>query len=261
MQQVGLTGAVATGASLQVRPSVAGRQPGHEDPDLQACIEENGWKALLDSPHAQHFRQHCSLCNRWIKDPTALKRHLKQTHGDLWDFVAPELEAKCAEVKHQLTRDGTCPWCERTSYSRHYHQCNVIFQSALLGLLHDRQRDGRLWELATGPSGSTRTTGDNGSEAAPREQLSTQTTKQEGQANKTGRQGSRPKRHSGADRECSDHAGVAMPAARGRIEPRQAGDIPHTAPSATRAGSRTQGSKVHRWRGVVSLQEKREKKP
>ena len=146
MQQVGLTGAVATGASLEVRPSVAGRQPGHEDPDIQACIEENGWKALLDSPHAQHFRQHCSLCNRWIKDPTALKRHLTE----MWDFVAPELEAKCAEVKHQLTRDGTCPWCERTSYSRHYHQCNVIFQSTLLGLLHGRQRDGRLRELATG---------------------------------------------------------------------------------------------------------------
>ena len=83
MQQVGLTGAVATGASLEVRPSVAGKQPGHEDPDIQACIGENGWKALLDSPHAQQFRQHCSLCNRWIKDPTALKRHLKQTHGDL----------------------------------------------------------------------------------------------------------------------------------------------------------------------------------
>ena len=123
---------------------MAGRQPGHEDPDIQACIGEKGWQALLDSPHAQHFRQHCSLCNRWIKDPTALKRHLKQTHGNLWALVAPELEAKCAEVKHQLSRDGTC---ERTSYSRHYHQCNVIFQSALLGLLHGRQRDGRLRRL------------------------------------------------------------------------------------------------------------------
>ena len=218
MQQVGLTGAVATGASL--RPSVAGKQPGHdhEDPDIQACVGENGWKALLDSPHAQHFRQHCSLCNRWIKDPTALKRHLKQTHGDLWDFVAPELEAKCAEVKHQLPRDGTCPWCERTSYSRHYHQCNVIFQSALLGLLHGRQRDGRLRELATGPSGSTRTTGDNGSEAAPREQLSGRTTKQEGQANKTGRQGSRPRPPPQPDRERSDHAGVHSEGAGGRLD-------------------------------------------
>ena len=52
MQQVGLNGAVATGASLEVRPSVAGKQPGREDPDIQACIGENGWKALLDSPHA-----------------------------------------------------------------------------------------------------------------------------------------------------------------------------------------------------------------
>ena len=234
MQQVGLTGAVATGASLEVRPSVAGKQPGHEDPDIQACIGENGWRKLCSTHRMPSTFVSIAVS---ATGPTALKRHLKQTHGDLWDFVAPELEAKCAEVKQQLTRDGTCPWCERTSYSRHYHQCNVIFQSALLGLLHGRQRDGRLRELATGPSGSTRTTGDNGSEAAPREQLSGRTTKQEGQGNKTGRQWSRPKAFlsSGADRERSDHAGVAMSTARG---PHQAGDIPHTAPSTTRAGSR-----------------------
>ena len=177
---------------------------------------------------------------------------LKQTHGDLWDFVAPELEAKCAEVKHQLPRDGTCPWCERTLYSRHYHQCNVIFQSALLGLLHGRQRDGRLRELATGPSGSAKTT--ERSETAPREQLSGRTTKQEGQANKTGRQGSRPRPPPGADRERSDHAGIAMSAARGRIEPHQAGDIPHTAPSTTRARSRAQGA-VQRRHRVASQEE------
>ena len=74
---------------------------------------------------------------------------------------------------------------------------------------------------------------------APREQLSGRTTKQEGQAacqaNKTGRQGSRPRPPPGADRERSDHAGVA-------IEPHQAGDIPHTAPSTTRARSRAQGN-------------------
>ena len=50
-------------------------------------------------------------------------------------------------------------------------QCNVIFQSALLGLLHGRQRDGRLRELATGPSGSTRTTGTTGAKQ-PRENSS-----------------------------------------------------------------------------------------
>ena len=53
-------------------------------------VGENGWKALLDSPHAQHFRQHCSLCNRWIKDPTALSRHLLQTHGDLCGTSSPQ---------------------------------------------------------------------------------------------------------------------------------------------------------------------------
>ena len=256
MQQVGLSEAVPSGSSLEVRPSVAGRQPGHEDPDIQACIGEKGWQALLDSPHAQHFRQHCSLCNRWIKDPTALKRHLKQTHGNLWALVAPELEAKCAEVKHQLSRDGTCPWCERTSYSRHYHQCNVIFQSALLGLLHGRQRDGRLRELATGPSGSTRTTGDNGSEAAPREQLSGRTTKQEGQAHKTGRQGWRPGSPPTADWERGDHASVTMSAARGCIEPHQAGDIPHTAPSTKRPRRCAQGA-VQRRHSVARQEEQR----
>ena len=86
MQQVGLTGAVATGASLEVRPSVAGKQPGHEDPDIQACIGENAW---MESSARLTACPALSSCNRWIKDPTALKRHLKQTHRDLWDFVAP----------------------------------------------------------------------------------------------------------------------------------------------------------------------------
>ena len=60
----------------------------------------------------------------------------------------------------------------------------------------------------------------------------------------------------GADRERSDHAGVAMPAARGRIEPHQAGDIPHTAPSTTRARSRAQGA-VQRRHRVASQEEQR----
>ena len=35
----------------------------------------------------------CSLCNRWIRNPTALKRRLKQTHVDLWVQVEPRLES------------------------------------------------------------------------------------------------------------------------------------------------------------------------
>ena len=46
-----------------------------------------------------------------------------------------------------------------------------------------------------------------------------------------------------------------MPAARGRIEPHQAGDIPHTAPSTTRARSRAQGAVQRRHR--VASQENR----
>ena len=167
---------------------------------------------------------------------TALKRHLKQTHGDLWDFVAPELEAKCAEVKHQL-RDGTCPWCERTSYSRHYHQCNVIFQSALLGLLHGRQRDGQQGQQGT--KGAKQPRENSSADGLPSKRA------------KPTRRGGRGRGQGlplGADRERSDHAGVAMSAARGRIQPHQAGDIPHTAPSTTRARSRAQGAVQRRHR-------------
>ena len=94
----------------------------------------------MDSQHAQHFAQHCCLCNRWVRDPTAVRRHLSQAHVEQWKQVASRLEARCAEIKHLLDRDGVCPWCTRVSYSRHFKQCNIVFQCALLGLLHE---DGR----------------------------------------------------------------------------------------------------------------------
>ena len=97
--------------------------PAHEDPDTSKMIKERGWKSLLDSAHVEHFKQRCCL---WVRDPTALKQ-----------AVEPQLEDRCAEVKTVIQRDGTCPWCARTSYSRHFKQRNVIFQCALLRLLQE----------------------------------------------------------------------------------------------------------------------------
>ena len=94
--------------------------------------------------HAQHFAQHCCLCNRWVRDPNAVKRHLSQAHVEQWKQVASRLETRCAEIKHMLDRDGICPWCTRVSYSRHFKQCNIVFQCALLGLLHEDGRGGRV---------------------------------------------------------------------------------------------------------------------
>ena len=110
-----------------------------EDPEITRVLEEKGWRSLLDMPLAQHFAQRCCFCNRWVRDPNAVKRRLSQAHVDQWKQVASRLEARCAEIKHILVRDGICPfpWCARVSYSRHFKQCNIVFQCALLGLLHE----------------------------------------------------------------------------------------------------------------------------
>ena len=68
--------------------------PAHEDPAIANVIQEKG--SLMDSEHAQHFTQHCCLCNRWISDPTALKRRLKHSHVGQWEAVEPKLEDRCA---------------------------------------------------------------------------------------------------------------------------------------------------------------------
>ena len=130
-------------------------------------ISTQGWRFLLTSEHQQHMRQHCVVCARWIVDPTALKRHLKQAHKEVWSQVASELNSQCATAKDDLIRDGICPYCDRTSYSRHYHQCNVIFQSAIVHLYHssghDRSGDSHL----DVPAPSSRT-GVSGPESANR---------------------------------------------------------------------------------------------
>ena len=98
--------------------------------------------------HQQHLRQHCVVCARWIVDPTALKRHLKQAHKEVWQKIAQELESQCATTKGDLIRDEICQYCDRTSYNRCHRQSNVIFQSAIAGLFHsfsdDRSGDPHL---------------------------------------------------------------------------------------------------------------------
>ena len=115
------------------------RLPPHRNKMVAQLIREHGWEALTTSAHAADLRQHCCLCARWIVDPTALKRHIAQSHKELWARVSGQIDSTCAVFKTRLTRDGTCPYCHRTSYNRHFKQCCVIFQSALLGLLpsHD----------------------------------------------------------------------------------------------------------------------------
>ena len=112
------------------------------NPEVKSLLLQRGWKSLITSEHQEHLRQHCVVCARWIVDPTALKRHVKQAHKDLWSQVEKQLDNLCAELKGDLIRDGVCQFCDRTSYSRHFKQCNVIFQSAIAGLILLPKDDG-----------------------------------------------------------------------------------------------------------------------
>ena len=122
---------MTTGDAPVVEPPRSTSLTALENPEIARILDEKGWKSLLDEHQAQHFAQRCCLCNRWIRDPSAVKRHLSQAHVAQWEQVATRLEARCAEIKHLLDRDGICPRCTRVSYSRHFKQCNIVFQCAL----------------------------------------------------------------------------------------------------------------------------------
>ena len=102
---------------------------------VQTMIREQGWEALVHSEHADALKQHCCICGRWIVDPVALKRHIKGAHKDKWEQHQHQLKHECSKLQ-TLRRDKACQYCGRTAYNRHYHQCCVIFQSAILGLCH-----------------------------------------------------------------------------------------------------------------------------
>ena len=115
--------------------------PPAQHPAALKIVREQGWTSLIKSGFAEKLKQHCYLCNRWARDHTALKRHLSQAHPEVWKKCEPRPEPECRQIKNQLERDGACPWCLRRSYSRHYKQCNIVWQSALIGLL-DGDADG-----------------------------------------------------------------------------------------------------------------------
>ena len=133
-------GLVSTETPTRERPTQT--YPILKNQAVKNMVQQRGWRSLITSEHQQHLRQHCVVCARWIVDPSALKRHLQKAHKDVWSKVTQKLEGQCTEVKGDLIRDGVCPCCDRTSYSRHYRQCNVIFQSAIAGLFLCSQDDG-----------------------------------------------------------------------------------------------------------------------
>ena len=51
-----------------------------------------------------------------------------------WLKAEARLEGQCKAFSYHLTRDGSCPFCHRTSYSRHFMQCAVLMQTALMRL-------------------------------------------------------------------------------------------------------------------------------
>ena len=107
--------------------------------DAQTLIQERGWTALVHSQHAENLKQHCCLCGRWIVGATALKRHIKGAHKDLWSKHQPQIQSTCAQLQHTLKRDQACQYCGRVAHNRHYFQCCVLFQAALLGLIQNDQ--------------------------------------------------------------------------------------------------------------------------
>ena len=108
-------------------------------PDVRMLIQESSWTAMVQSKHAENLKQHCCLCGRWIVDATALKRRIKGAHKALWCKRQQQIQSACKQLQHTLKRDQPCQYCGRAAYNRHYFQCCVIFQAALLGLLQPEQ--------------------------------------------------------------------------------------------------------------------------
>ena len=136
---------------------------------------------------------------------SAVKRHLSQAHVAQWEQVATRLEARCAEIKHLLDRDGICPWCSRVSYSRHFKQCNIVFQCALLGLIHeDGGGSGHgVRQLATGVVSTARD-----SEEATRTGTQRSAAEQTAPANPTRPKRKRPENSGGQpEQHCLDPGG------------------------------------------------------
>ncbi|CAE7221043.1 Pol [Symbiodinium sp. CCMP2592] len=111
------------------------RLPPHRNLKVADLIRDQGWEALVNSEHAEDLKQHCCICARWMVDTTSIKRHMRYSHPEIWKQVSERLESTCSVFKPRLTRDGICPYCQRTSYNRHFKQCCVIEQIQMFGYL------------------------------------------------------------------------------------------------------------------------------
>ena len=227
---------MTTGDAPVVEPPRATPLTAQEDPEIARVLEEKGWRSLLDMHQAQHFAQQCCLCNRWVRDPNAVKRHLSQAHVEQWKQVASRLEARCAEIKHLLDRDGICPWCTRVSYSRHFKQCNIVFQCALLGLLHEDGRGGRVGvrRLATGSVSST----ERVNEEAQRTRTERRAAEQAAPASKARPERQRPADSAGQPQQRCLDLGGSLPSTGRRTQQSQTRQLAHV-PSRT---NRTRGN-------------------
>ena len=70
-----------------------------QNQEVKRMVQRSGWRSLITSDHQQHLRQHCVVCARWIVDPAALKRHLKQAHKDIWSKAAQKLEEHARNLR------------------------------------------------------------------------------------------------------------------------------------------------------------------
>ena len=221
---------LTSGDAPVVEPPRVTPLPAHENPEINSILVEKGWKALMDTQHAQHFAQHCCLCNRWVRDPTAVKRRLSQAHQEQWKVAEPHLETRCAEIKTLLVRDGICPWCKRVSYSRHFKQCNIVFQCALLGLL--QEHGGRDLLCIRQLDAGTGSSAEREPQEAQRSEPERRAAEQTAPTDQTGAEKPRPEDPAGQHQQRGIHPGGPLSTAGGRPKsspPRQLTYIPSRA--------------------------------
>ena len=229
---------MATGDAPVVEPPRATPLTAQEDPEIARILDEKGWRSLLDMQQAQHFAQHCCLCNRWVRDPNAVKRHLSQAHVAQWKQVASRLEARCAEIKHMLIRDGICPWCTRVSYSRRFKQCNIVFQCALLGLLREDGRGGSVGvrNLAAGSVSSA----ERVDEEAQGARTERRAAEQAAPASTQRSERKRTEDSAGKHQQRRLDPGGPLPSAGRRAQPNQTRQLAHIPPRTNRNGCDSQ---------------------
>ena len=204
------------------------------DPEILRLLSAGEWEKIAESGQAHKLKQHCCYCTQWIKDPTALKRHFIKAHRDVWQSVEQRLEDACSTFKDRFIRDAPCPFCARTAYSRHFKQCNVVFQSALIHLYHQGQctqlqDDGP--HAAAAPLRSPAPGTEPGARHSEGGTRLTEDSKQEASAPGRIRKGSSREAPRGRQRGgASEPDGQNSPSTRGRAQPSPARQVVHSIP-------------------------------